>query len=297
MTKGIESKAGEVSGPLLVASDPAPFETINEAGSARCLIMCEHAGTAIPKKLNLLGLSDEDVSKHYAVDIGARQVSTKLSELLDAPAIMGNYSRLVVDVNRRLDHQTVFVEHGDEQDISGNIGISDAEKQLRIDEVYDPYHSETARLIGNFLRNDIVPVVISVHSFEKVFYKLHRLWDVGVLWIQDRRLSMPVIKALEKRELHVGDNEPYDARMARGTAIDKHADEHGFPNVTFEVRNDLIDTDAGATVMAQTIADCLQEVLEDGEIFSKYEGSQAEYDSEMEKHYFRDLIKRAKEGE
>jgi predicted N-formylglutamate amidohydrolase len=266
----------EIITPLLGPDEPGPFEVFNRDGKAKCLILCEHASTRVPQKLNLLGLPEEEFHRHYGVDIGAKEVSCGLAEELDAPLIYANYSRLVVDLNRYLHDPTAFVEHGEDVDVPGNIDMCPLDRQSRIDELYLPYHRAAANLIEEFLDRGEVPAVISIHSFERVLFGQRRPWDVGVLWVEDNRLPLPMLDWFRDKGISVGDNEPYDARSMRGMSVDQHATKMGLANVTLEICNDLLRTEEGCAEWTKTVADCFKEVLADGTVFSKYDVSQVE---------------------
>jgi predicted N-formylglutamate amidohydrolase len=281
---------------LLGASDPAPFTILNEKGAAKCLLVCEHAGNHIPEALDNLGLANEDLERHYAVDIGARYVTERLSQLLDAPAILGNISRLVIDLNRDLSHSTAFVSDGEGTHVPGNARMSGADRQRRIDEIYVPFHCETGRLLRAIAGRGAVPAFIGIHSFTPVYYNQRRPWDIGFLWMQDFRMAKPAIEYFKKRGYEVGDNEPYDAKSLTNTTINRHADEPGYPNLLVEFRNDRINSQEKGEEWALMMADCLGSVLSGDDLNSLYEGPRAAADPERELRYFDDLIEQAKKG-
>src|SRR5947199_7610978 len=92
--------------PLLGADDPPPFEIVNPGGGAKLLLICDHASRAIPRALGSLGLEDSLLMRHIGWDIGAAGVTRRLAALLDAPAVLCGYSRLVIDCNRGLGDAT-----------------------------------------------------------------------------------------------------------------------------------------------------------------------------------------------
>ena len=85
---------------LLAGEDP-PVIAVNLDGRSEFVLLCEHAGRRIPKRLGTLGLPESELVRHIAWDIGAEQVSRSLSEKLDAPLVMQRYSRLVYDSTGR----------------------------------------------------------------------------------------------------------------------------------------------------------------------------------------------------
>lgn len=276
---------------LLTDADPPPFTILNAGGRARCLLICDHAGSAVPSRLGNLGLTEEDLGRHWAVDVGARAVTEKLSAFLDAPALLGNISRAVVDLNRRVGHPTLFIESGEGTLVPGNTALGEEARQARIAEIYDPYHAALEGLIDGFTG---VPAIVSIHSFTPVFYGAPRPWDIGFLWLQDRRLPERLIGWFRERGYAVGDNEPYDARVMQGTTLDRHADSRGLPNALVEIRNDHIDAPDKAESWARLLADALTNSLADETILSFYTGPKAVRDPAREDRYFDELVEEAK---
>ncbi|MCB1358193.1 MAG: N-formylglutamate amidohydrolase, partial [Maritimibacter sp.] len=75
-----------------------PFHIIGDDRDSRWLVACDHASNAVPPEIGggSLGLSDADMARHIAWDPGAAGVSIGLGELLGAPVVLGNFSRLVI---------------------------------------------------------------------------------------------------------------------------------------------------------------------------------------------------------
>ncbi len=82
---------------------------------------CDHASNAVPRGLGgSLGLPAEDMARHIAYDVGAAGVSAELARLLDAPALLSRFSRLVIDPNRGEDDPTLLMKLYDGTIIPGN---------------------------------------------------------------------------------------------------------------------------------------------------------------------------------
>ena len=283
--------------PLLGPDEPPPYTILNAEGSASFVLTCEHAGLAVPKKLNRLGLEDEDYTRHYAFDIGVKRVTETLSRLMDAPAILGNYSRLVVDLNRLSTAPTAFASSGEGKPVPGNITITEADKTCRILELYEPYQKALSGMIDKAIARGPVPPIVSIHSFTPQFYNFHRPWQVGFLWTHDSRLSKRMIDYFAGQDYIVGDNQPYDHRILRGSAINRHGDTRNLPNTLVEIRQDLIANDEDSDRWAQILADCLREVLADGQLYSYYDGPLTPHDPDKERIYYEALAAASKRGE
>lgn len=282
---------------LLTPDDPPPFDLINMQGDPTIILTCEHAGDIVPRKLNLLDLGPDDYKCHYAVDVGANDVTRELSRLLNAPAILGNYSRLVVDLNRTENHPMTFAVTGEGKPVPGNINITLEDKERRLREIYRPYHRALDELIESVMARGVVPIVIAVHSYTPVFFNFARPWEVGLMYAADDRVSQPLIRHFESLGYNVGKNQPYDRRVARGGAISRHAESRRLPCTMVEFRNDMISNREDAHRWAKLFADGLQEVLADPSNRTYYEGPQIPFDPEKERTYFADIEERAKRGE
>jgi predicted N-formylglutamate amidohydrolase len=85
---------------ILVAGDKV-FEWINKDGASPFVLVCEHASNFIPAALNRLGLTEADLARHIAFDIGAEGTARLLSRLLDAPLLVQKISRFMIATGRQ----------------------------------------------------------------------------------------------------------------------------------------------------------------------------------------------------
>jgi predicted N-formylglutamate amidohydrolase len=242
----------------------SPFAVEGADRSGRWLVTCDHAANTVPEEVipgSTLGLSDADMDRHIAYDVGAAGVARHLARLLDSPAILTDFSRLVIDPNRDAHDPTVLMKIYDRTVIPGNKTAGRDEIARRKALCYDPYHEAYAAMAA---RSGIA--ICAVHSFTPQFRgRRWRPWQVGILWAGDDRISRPLIERLRRFDLTVGDNEPYAGHLA-GDSIDRHALRHGRPNVLVEVRNDLIRDPAGQKAWAERLAPVLEAARADAEI-------------------------------
>lgn len=238
-----------------------PAHVFGEERKARWLIICDHAVNTVPGWLNggTLGLPDGDMERHIAYDIGAAGVALRIAERLDAPVVMANFSRLVIDPNRGEDDPTLIRRLYDETIIPANRHMDAAEVQRRLSDCYRPYHREVERLAARHPDT----VIVSVHSFTpQLRHHELRPWHVGLLFADDERLSSPLACLLQAEGgLVVGENEPYSGYL-EGDTIDRHALRAGRQNTLIEIRNDLIETDEGQSEWAERLARLLPQALQ-----------------------------------
>jgi predicted N-formylglutamate amidohydrolase len=236
----------------------APFEIIGADRPGHWLVSCDHATSIVPDWVHGgdLGLPPEDMKRHIAYDIGAAGVTRHLANALNSPAILSRFSRLVCDPNRGEDDPTIMMRLYDGTIIPANRNADDTEKEERLDRLYRPYHaafSELAKAIAD-------PVICAVHSFTPRLRGRHpRPWEIGVLYADDARLALPFIEACRAQGWTTGDNEPYAGHLP-GDAVDRHALQKGRPNVLIEIRQDLIEDEAGQMLWANRLAPILMDV-------------------------------------
>ncbi len=247
-----------------------PWMPFNAGGRAPVLVVCDHATRRMPGEVGQLGLDDWVLDTHVAWDIGAADVACRLAALLDAPAVLSGFSRLVVDPNRGLDRAEAFPAISAGIAIPGNQSLDAAERRRRADNFWLPYHEAIARRLDAFRQHGVTPAFISVHSCTPVYDRIVRPWHIGVMWDRDTRIAPPLINALNAwGGIHVGDNEPYSGRHPFDYTIDHHAEAAGLPCVGLEIRQNLIDESDGADCWARLIARCLAPILANGRLYQE----------------------------
>jgi predicted N-formylglutamate amidohydrolase len=243
------------SKPLLAADEPLPVAVYNVGGASPLLLVADHAGNTTPRALGRLGVAAPEWQRHIAFDIGIAGVGRILADTLDAMLIQQSYSRLVIDCNRPPGAPTSIPEISELTPIPGNVGLSDAERQARADEIFRPYHArievelEHRRLAGR------ATALIALHSFTPVFKGVARAWHVALLYNRDARLAHRLLALLrDVPDLVVGDNQPYFVSDTTDYTIPVHGERRGLPHALIEIRQDLIADDGGQRKWAGIVA-------------------------------------------
>jgi predicted N-formylglutamate amidohydrolase len=237
------------------------------------LLVGDHVSNLIPASLQQLGLEDPVLQEHVAYDIGSRKLLTHLVEHLDAPAVIAGYSRLVVDLNRGLEDPSVIPEVSDNIPIPGNQNLSRDDRNRRVHSFYTPYRAAIDHALHGFRQRGIIPALIAIHSFTPQMAGYERPWHIGVLWDKDPRIPLPFMQRLRAhpQQINVGDNQPYSGKHPADYTIDHHAEAAGLPHVSIEVRQDLVNTEAGAEKWATILADALAEILADPGLYKVWD--------------------------
>lgn len=237
-----------------------PYEIMNAGAESRWLVTCDHATNRVPDWVGggSLGIAAEDMGRHIALDVGAAGLTRALAARLGAPAILSDFSRLVIDPNRGEDDPTLVMRLYDGTVIPANRAVTKAEVAERLERLHRPYHAAYARLAA--ARED--RAICAIHSFTpQLRGRPARPWQVGILYShRDSRLALPLIAACRAQGWVTGENQPYAGHLD-GDSIDRHALAHGRPNVLIEVRNDLIGTEAGQRDWAERLAPVIRAVL------------------------------------
>lgn len=240
---------------LLAEDEPAAFEVVGGGARSPFVVLCDHASQRIPRKLGQLGLPDSELGRHIAWDIGAAELARKLAQRLDAWLVLQNYSRLVIDCNRRLERPDSIAPKSEDTAIPGNVGLSPADAARRAREVFEPYHARIRHELDARAAAGRASILLFVHTFTPVFRGVPRSWHAGVLYHRDVRLASPLLAALRRESgLDIGDNQPYAATALTDYGIVVHAEERELPHVELEVRQDLVSDDAGQAAWAERLA-------------------------------------------
>ena len=247
---------------LLGADDPAPFQVYRGHGGSPFVLIADHAGQAIPARLGDLGLSQAERDRHIGWDIGIAGLTERLSEKLDAFAILQVYSRLVIDCNRPLDAAGSIVSISDGTVVPGNQSVDEDGKVARALEIFAPYHARITQELDQRSARSGMPVLVAMHSFTPEFGGVSRPWHAGVLYHRDARLAHALLAALRAEPgLVVGDNEPYAISDGSDYAIPVHGEQRGLLHVELEIRQDLIEDARGQAVWAERLARILPALL------------------------------------
>jgi predicted N-formylglutamate amidohydrolase len=226
------------------------FEIIEGPATSRYIIVCDHASNAIPPEYENLGVDPVQLKRHIAYDIGAEALTRALAKEMAAPAVLSRFSRLLIDPNRGDDDPTLVMKLSDGAIVPGNAKVDDAEVAKRIARFSGPYHAAIDRVIDRSLAAGVSPILFSIHSFTPVFHDGPRPWHCSVLWEKDERLARPLLEAFRAEpDIVTGENEPYAGALP-GDSMTRHGFDRGLPHAIVEVRQDLLDDEAGVSAWA-----------------------------------------------
>lgn len=248
---------------LLAADEPAPSTVIGRQGQSPFVIVADHAGHRIPRRLNDLGLPAAELRRHIAWDIGALGVARQVAAALDAPLVAQNYSRLVIDCNRDPKVAASIPKISESVDIPGNAGLSDEEIGARRAEIFDPYHHCVSALLDERAAAGRATIFVAQHTMTDVYKGVRRNMHAAVLYNRDRRFAGLMLDMLRREEdLIIADNEPYFVSDETDYSIPRHGEARGLPHVEIEIRQDLVSGEAGQAEWARRIARALKDAAQ-----------------------------------
>jgi predicted N-formylglutamate amidohydrolase len=240
---------------LLGNAEVPPVHEQNAAGRSPFLLTCDHYGRLIPRVLGDLGLSESELMRHIAWDIGIAGVAETLSQHLDAHLVAQRYSRLVIDCNRPPAAASSIPIISEATTVPGNEGLARDAAEARRRQIFDPYHQRIDAVIDQRIREGRPTVLVSLHSFTPVYAGIARPWHIGTLYQRDTRLPPRLLKQLRaEADLVVGDNEPYAVSDDTDYTIPVHGEARGLMNSGIEIRQDLIGDASGQQQWAVRLA-------------------------------------------
>jgi predicted N-formylglutamate amidohydrolase len=240
---------------LLSPDEAPPFDLQGRDGRSPFFIVCDHASRRFPRALGTLGLSEDELGRHIAWDIGAGGVARRLGATLDACVVTQRYSRLVIDCNRPLGAVDSIATLSERTVVPGNQDVEPSAAESRAREVFHPYHEAIRGALDRRDAEGRLTVLVAMHSFTPLFLGVARPWHVGVLYNRDSRLAKRLLELLRlEGDLVVGDNEPYAVSDFSDFTIIHHGERRGIPHVELEIRQDLIGDEAGQSAWAARLA-------------------------------------------
>lgn len=142
------------------------------------LVTCEHATNKLPLELEL---SPDLLALHIAWDPGALDIARHIARHFRAALWQGEYSRLVVDLNRTVTNRMVMRQVSDGHAIPFNRGLSSRARAARIERYYAPYRDGVVAAADAVVAAQGRCVHICVHTFTPALAGNVRGNDIGLL--------------------------------------------------------------------------------------------------------------------
>lgn len=239
------------------------MELVNAESDSPLLLVCEHAGRAIPQGLATLGLADEMLALHIAYDLGAEELARQLAGRFGCRLIVQRYSRLVIDCNRPPGSAQSIPAVSDGIAIPGNTALASADRKRREAEIFAPYKEACLKEIARTR----IRYAFSIHSFTPVMQGIARPWDIGFLYRDHTSRGERLVSAARRLwpETIIGDKQPYGIDDGTDWFIPVCAEKRRIPHCLIEVRNDHLQTGGGCTQWADRLHGLLAHFMEEAD--------------------------------
>jgi predicted N-formylglutamate amidohydrolase len=237
---------------------PQNYETVP------ILLIGDHTGKKFPAGFGEQ-LAQEDRERHIAHDIGTRGVIEHMARLLGAQAIMAEYSRLVVDLNRGAEDPSVIPLVSDTTSLPFNRVVENgearlltpAEREARLAEFYYPYDAMLMHEIPAFHKRHPNGKVFFIHSMTEQpqaggdirphLQMLSKYDQVSAeFWIDELKKGIGA-----ESNWTVMHNDPFDGFAFPTCTPNRHCKR--VPNALIEIRQDLIGKPADQWLMAHRL--------------------------------------------
>jgi len=218
------------------------FKFVTPQGAAidsQILITCEHASNRLPEPYHW-GTSEDLKNQHWAIDLGAEQLTRNLIKKFGSVALIANVSRLLIDYNRPLvgpNSETLFRLKCDDNEVSFNKDLDEEEKERRIKSYHEPYQKQYQMLLDK----PEFKYVISVHSYTNCYEGNKRDVEIGILHRHECPQSIALAQNIKDEFKKLG----YDCRLNEpwtGEIMDILKQAHSKNKIAFaiEVRQDIL---------------------------------------------------------
>jgi predicted N-formylglutamate amidohydrolase len=148
---------------------------------ARLVLSCEHGGNHVPAEVALAfasPLARQYLHSHRGWDAGALDAAQHLSDAFHVPLCQSTVSRLVVDLNRSLDHPQLHSRFT--QNLPGE------QREWILRQHYHPYRQRVGDSVRRIIEEGALAIHVAVHTFTPVFCGQRRKLDVGLLYDPSR---------------------------------------------------------------------------------------------------------------
>lgn len=246
---------------MATAIQPPPPEILRPLGAGPLVLTCEHASEDLPPPLRATAQDRAFLRRHWGVDIGAAAVTRALSAALDAPAVLGVASRLVLDLNRAPGDPTLALRSVEGVRLGFNRGVDGPAMTQRMKTIHAPYHAAVSRTLADRRARGGPVLLFSVHSFTPDYMGSIREVEMGVLFDTHEDLARRLGADLAAMGWDTRLNQPWSGLDGLIYAANRHGQAQGVPYLELEIRQDLIADDADAEQVAARLVPALVDLV------------------------------------
>lgn len=245
------------------------------------MFTCEHGSIRFPRRYGQLGLSKTELNscKDWN-DPGSLALTRILNTSFKSSFIAANFSRLLIDANRRLDAQIAngntyhtcalkrhLLVHDGERDktveIPGNM-VKDPtkEERNRWNEYVAPYQSKGLAMARSLRDRNGKVFVFQIHSFYPSYNGSKRKVDIDVAFDQSSQVAKRLIKTLrESTDLVIGQNDPWGIDVVDGGVFDAIQHEANSNLVAIDINNKHLQSASGIARIAKILSRAISKTI------------------------------------
>ncbi|MBY0415603.1 MAG: N-formylglutamate amidohydrolase [Bdellovibrionales bacterium] len=224
------------------------------------IFSCEHASNTIPEDyLHLFKNKKKLLLTHRGYDQGTKKLSSDLAKHFKSPVVQGNYSRLLVDLNRSKKNKTAFSEI--------TKPLSKNKKNEIITLYHQPHWDKIKTIIAKKIDEGFLVIHIGVHSFTPILYNEIRNAEIGILYHSRKKTEAKFAKLWqnyfhEHCELRIRRNYPYDGKMdGLSSSMRKLFSEKDYLGFEIEVNHSILRNLTEEKFVAKLLKSTLKEAL------------------------------------
>lgn len=227
------------------------------------IVTCEHASRSVPAGLGRRLRLGRDLLGHRGWDEGAAAVARELAAATEAPLVLGEISRLVIDLNRSPDNPRRWSTEARALPAETRAALTTTHHEPHWRRVIDLVAAEHAA--GRRVLH------IGVHSFTPVLSGVVRPMDVALLYDPSRRFEIEIVEpwiAALRREaptLVVRRNAPYRG-VSDGltTGLRRRFPDRDYAGIELEMNQKWLRKGRFPKTLVRAILVALREVLTRG---------------------------------
>lgn len=255
------------------------FHTFLEQPGSPLIFTAEHASYEIPAEYGDLGLTAHQKQNCKDLfDPGSLELARGLAEKFNGNLIYPNFSRLLIDANRRLDAVSnknngfhaaalktqllVEDENGETIiQIPGNQENQETEELHRWNTYVLPYWQEIEALSQRLLTEFPKITIIQIHSFYPAYNRNVRTIDIDVIH-SGTELGKNQIEFLRKNStLTIGDNEPWSMQAVDGGILKPLQNNPRIELLAYDINNKHLRDQEGIAEIISLLSRSLEKSL------------------------------------
>ncbi len=226
------------------------------------VLSCEHAvNTVHPAYTQLFSGRENVLNSRKAMDLHALNVTQHLSETLACEYTQSMVSRLLVDCNRSLKHNSCFSKY--------TKNLSKSEKQNLIDSYYLPFREQTQNLIQKHIDQNEQVLHLSIHTFTPILKGLVRNAGIGILYDSRRHAEKEVARMwhallLQQPKVYrMRKNYPYPGhKFSFPASLRKCYSERDYLAIELEINHVLLQEPESLDETCSLLSSSLKDLLE-----------------------------------